>query len=522
MRALTKTALLPLAVALASVTGASAPAVAQAGASQPLVQLNTNRGRLVNLSAPISDVFVANDKIADVQVRSPTQIYVFGKAAGETTVSATTKAGRVVYAATVRVGNNYDSIQQMLNLALPGSQIVATPMNGLVLLTGTALDPADAAEAERLVAAYVGENVKVLSRIKTATPLQVNLQVKIAEVSRNFSKNIGLNLATLDPTSGFKFGIFQGRDGFNNQFIPQGPLATGFTIGDGVSRVKAPATGSTLGLAGRLFGLDILGALDLGERNGQVSTLANPNLTALSGETSSFLAGGEIPIPVSQGLGAVSVEFKQYGISLTYTPTVLSDGRISLRVRPEVSQLTSAGAVTIGGTQIPALTTRRAETTVELGSGQSMMIAGLLQNTHNNLIDKTPGAGDIPILGALFRSNAFQRNETELVIVVTPYLVKPVDANSIALPTDGYKAPDDASRVLLGQLGGGTTGGGRPKPSIAPPVTAVPVLGAQGSPMIPVPMPIDDQRVAGGKAKATNKTPKPKKGQAVAMPGFGN
>ena len=130
--------------------------------------------------------------------------------------------------------------------------------------------------------------------------------------------------------------------------------------------------------------------------------------------------------------------------------------------------------------QIPALTTRRAETTVELGSGQSMMIAGLMQNMHNNLIDKTPGAGDVPILGALFRSNSFQRNETELMIVITPYLVKPVDANSIVLPTDGYKAPTDASRVFLGELGGGKSGGDRPKPSIAPPVTAVPVLGATG------------------------------------------
>lgn len=544
MRVAMKTALgsglLPLAVALGSIAGAGAPVIAQTGAAQPLVQLNTNRGRLVQLSASISDVFVANPGIADVQVRSPTQIYIFGKAPGETTISTTTKAGRVVYAATVRVGNNYDSIQQMLNMALPGSQVVATPMNGLVLLTGTALDPADAAEAERLVTAYVGDGIKVLSRIKTATPLQVNLQVKIAEVSRDFSKNIGMNLTTIDGTGGFKFGVGSGRPPASyyttNPNLPLGvgqsvngyaidPITNQLTLQPGTT-ITPGAQRTTIGGLTKLLGLNILGALDLGERNGQVTTLANPNLTALSGETSSFLAGGEIPIPVSQGLGAVSVEYKQYGISLTYTPTVLSDGRISLRVRPEVSQLSSAGAVSIGGVQIPALTTRRAETTVELGSGQSMMIGGLLSNTHNNLIDKTPGAGDLPILGALFRSNAFQRNETELVIVVTPYLVKPVDANSITLPTDGYKAPSDGSRVLLGQLGGGYTGGDRPKPTIAPPTTAVPVLGAQGSPMIaptvPAPMPVQDGRTVGGQAKTTNKTPKPKKGQAVAMPGFSN
>lgn len=528
MRVLMKTALLPLAVALASTAGGSAPAVAQ-GASAPLVQLNTNRGKLVQLSAPISDVFVANPAIADVQVRSPTQIYVFGKSSGETTVSATTKAGRVVYASTVRVGNNYDLIQQMLNLALPGSQIVATPMNGLVLLTGTAIDPADAAEAERLVTAYVGDSIKVLSRVKTATPLQVNLQVRIAEVSRNFSKGIGMNLTSLDGTGGFKFGIGSGRAPAStyttdpNLPLGVGTSVTGYTI-DPVSGTVVAKPGTTvtpgaqfttLGGLTKFLGLNILGALDLGERSGQVSTLASPNLTALSGETSSFLAGGEIPIPVSQGLGAVSVEYKQYGVSLTFTPTVLADGRISLRVRPEVSQLSAAGAVSVGGVSIPALTTRRAETTVELGSGQSMMIGGLMQNVHNNLIDKTPGAGDVPIIGALFRSNSFQRNETELMIVVTPYLVKPVDANSIVLPTDAYKAPTDASRVLLGQLGGGTTGGDRPKPSIAPPVTAVPVLGAAVAPsQLPQPIPV------AADPKAMNKAAKSKKGAASAMPGF--
>ncbi|MES2753219.1 MAG: type II and III secretion system protein family protein [Pseudomonadota bacterium] len=510
-------AILPLAVALTALAAGSAtPVIAQAGVSAPVVQLNTGRGRLVTLSAPMSDVFVADEKIADVQVRSPTQLYVYGKSTGETTVSATTKTGRVVYAATVRVGDNFDSIGQMLNLALPESRIVATPMNGLVLLTGTALNPEEAAEAERLTQAFVGDKTKVLSRIKNATPLQVNLQVRIAEVSRTFSKNIGTNLRTFDGTGGFKFGVSQGRDGFSPQMTapPQGLFVGGTESSAGTSLVVQGSNTTTLGLAGRLLGLDILGALDLGERNGQVSTLANPNLTALSGQTSSFLAGGEIPIPVSQGLGAVSVEYKQYGVSLTYTPTVLSDGRISLRVRPEVSQLSSAGAVTIGGTQIPALTTRRAETTVELGSGQSMMIGGLMQNTHNNAIDKTPGAGDLPILGALFRSNAFQRQETELMIVITPYLVRPVDANSIVLPTDAVMAPTDAGRVFLGQLGGGVTGGDRPKPVIAPPVTAVPVLGAQGAPSpLPLPMPAD--------AKASNKAIKPKKASAIAQPGFG-
>ena len=260
--------------------------------------------------------------------------------------------------------------------------------------------------------------------------------------------------------------------------------------------------------------------------NGQVTTLAQPNLTALSGETSTFLAGGEIPIPISQGLGSVSVEFKQYGVSLAYTPTVLSDGRISLRVRPEVSQLSAAGAVTISGVTIPALTTRRAETTVELGSGESIMIGGLLSNSHDNAFDKTPGVADLPVLGALFRSNAFKRNETELVIVVTPYLGKPVNANQIALPTDGYQAPNDFSRIFMGQMNGSKSGTtDRPKPSMAVPAENTPTIGALGPVQPgpqnePVPVQLPQQAIV-----SQPPAPQPKKVQkksvASAAPGFG-
>ena len=202
-----------LAAALAAATVAVEPVAvaAQSTGSGPTLQINTGRGRLVTLPRPMSDVFVADEKIADVQVRSPTQLYVFGKAAGETTLSVTAKGGAVIYAATIRVGNNLDSIQQMLSLAMPDAHIVATPMNGLVLLTGTVAAPEDGAEAARLVQAYVGDTTKVLSRLGTATPLQVNLQVRIAEVSRSFVKNIGANLQTRDQTGGFLFGVASGR-----------------------------------------------------------------------------------------------------------------------------------------------------------------------------------------------------------------------------------------------------------------------------------------------------------------------
>lgn len=522
----------PLAVALAlGATAASTPVPAQTVAPTPTTttQIATGRGKLINLPRPISDVFVANDAIADVQVRSPTQIYIFAKAPGETTVYATTKGGAVVFSTTVRVGNNIETVGQMIKLALPDAQITATPMNGMVLLTGTVANPDDANEAERLTQAFVGDQVKVLTRLKTATPLQVNLQVKFAEVSRSFIKNIGVNLQNRGSGNPL-FAIAQGRQGLittvpGDVTVPNAPVdVNGLRPGQTINQFpQATAGGILLGAAGRAFGADLLGSLDLAERNGQVSTLAEPNLTALSGETGTFLAGGEIPIPVSQGLGAVSVEYKQYGISLAYTPTVLADGRISLRVRPEVSQLTAAGSVQINGTTIPALSTRRAETTVELGSGQSFMIAGLLQNNHNNSIDQAPGLGDIPILGALFRSNGFQRNETELVIVITPYLVKPVNAGDIVLPTDGYKAPDDLSRVFLGEISNGKSGGTRPKPSVAAPQTAQPSIGvvtpADMAPGAPAPAPTSPAPVAPRDDRKAVTPAQPRK-MSSATPGF--
>lgn len=456
--------------ALTAGLGIALPVSAQAQAPtseapRDTLTLSVGRGQLINLPHAMTDLFVAQSEVADVQVRSSTALYVFGKAAGQTTVYATDRAGHVVYSANVRVGNNLDSVSAMLDLAMPEANISATPMNGLVLLTGTVASPADVEEAQQLVQAFVGENTQVISRLRTATPLQVNLQVKIAEVSRDVIRDIGVNLATQDRSGGFLFGVGQGNPG----------TITTDTSGNTNYTFSTPQAGQTvLSGAGHLLGLDVLGALNLAETQGLVTTLAEPNLTALSGETASFLAGGEFPIPLSQGLGSVSVEYKQFGVSLAFTPVVLANGRISMRVRPEVSELSDRGAVQINGFTVPALTTRRAETTVELGSGQSFMIAGLLSNSHNSTITQAPGLGDIPIIGALFRSNRWRRSETELVIVVTPYLVQPVSANQIALPTDGYRAPNDAERLLLGRTYNGQSGEGRPVPTMTAPTTVAP------------------------------------------------
>ncbi len=229
-----------------------------------------------------------------------------------------------------------------------------------------------------------------------------------------------------------------------NGGVIEGPYdpSTGQFINPRATDVTNIAKGndfSTLGLAGKLLGVDVLAAIDLGETIGQVTMLATPNLTALSGETATFLAGGEIPIPIAQGLGAVSIEYKQYGVSLAFTPTVLADGRISLRVRPEVSQLSSSGAVSVQRHHHPRAHHAPQRDHGRAGFGREHGDRRPAAEHPQQLDHKTPGLGDVPILGALFRSNGFQRNETELVIVITPYLVKPVNANQIVLPTDGYQ-----------------------------------------------------------------------------------
>ena len=522
-----------LAVPLA-LASAPAPALAQTVTSPARsIAISIGRGQLVTLPGKMTDVFVANDSVADVQVKSTNQLYVFGKSGGETTVYASNSAGDVVWSANVRVGTNIDSIDQMLKLAMPEAKIVTSTMNNTVLLTGTISAPEDAAEAERLVKAFVDDKTNVISRLKMATPLQVNLHVKFAEVNRSLVRQIGSNLTTIDGSGNItKFGVNTGRSaGSTFTTDPRLPLGIGnsvqgYTIDPTTGLVAAkPGTNitplqgqSTLAVMGKLFGLNVLSALDLGETIGLVTSLAEPNLTALSGETANFLAGGEYPIPVSTGLGNTSIEFKKYGISLAYTPTVLANGRISLRVKPEVSELSSDGAIISNSFSVSALTVRSAETTIELGSGQSFMIAGLLRNNAQDTITKMPGAGDLPILGSLFRSTSFRKGETELVIIVTPYLVNPVDASEIKLPTDGYKSAT-ALQQLLGHIeADGVTGSERPKPT-----EKSGTVQSNGPKVGALDAPVPDTAAQPAPASAPQKAPRParnRQASADAAPGF--
>jgi pilus assembly protein CpaC len=268
---------------------------------------------------------------------------------------------------------------------------------------------------------------------------QVNLRVRIAEVSRTVTKELGFNWESLFNVGAFTFGLATGRDAL--------------TAGGNILRSATGAATLPIGYRSSNGRVDVNTVIDALAEDGLISILAEPNLTALSGETASFLAGGEFPIPVNQRDGQITIEFKQFGVSLDFTPSVLSGERISMKVRPEVSELTDEGAVMIEGLKIPALSVRRAETTVELGSGQSFAVAGLLQNNSRTVIQKVPGISDVPVLGGLFNSTRFQRNETELVIVVTPYLVTPVSQpGALQVANDGYVPASDLERIFVGRL----------------------------------------------------------------------
>ncbi len=473
-----KSGLTALAIAAASTAIPTITASVTAQEQSNLLQLSIGSGEQVNLDENISDVFIANPAIADVEVKSSRQIYLFGRSPGETTFYATNAAGKTIYKKTIRVGNNINSIDQMLLLAMPNAKINVSTLNGITLLTGTVAQPEDVAEAERLVAAFSGDGVEIISRLKTATPLQVNLQVRIAEVSRSLSKALSTNFQGQDRQgSGTLFGANRGRN--------TGTITTDPTTGATTFDIDNPVDNNTFNIAGQFLGLDFIGALDASENVGLVNTLASPNLTAVSGETAEFNSGGSFPIPVSAGLGATTVEFQNFGVGLSYTPVVLSDGRISITMRTEVSDVTTNGAVILNGFQVPAITQRIAETTVELGSGESFMIAGLLSNTSNSTISKIPGIGDVPILGSLFKSDNWQKNQTELMIVVTPYLVKPVNASEIKLPTDGYEAPNDLERIFLGKTNGngGENQPPRPGPIVSGSGAIIPSIsnGSQGN-----------------------------------------
>ncbi len=405
------------------------------------VQIEVGKGQVIRLPRPAATVFVADPEIADVQAQSPSIIYLFGRKAGSTSLFAVDEEDELLLRSAVQVKHNIEGLEEAITRLLPNGAVTASSVDGSIVLDGLVDSPTQAEELRKLASRFLGEDESLLNRTRVGAPTQVHLKVSVAEVSREVIKEFGFNWENLFNTGNFSFGFASGRD----------------ILGAGGSIFRAPsnAGGNAPGIGFGSFNsgsASISAAIDALAEEGLVTVLAEPNLTALSGETASFLAGGEFPIPVASEDNQVEIEFKEFGISLSFTPTVLSGNRISLRVRPEVSELSENGAITVNGLTIPALATRRAETTVELGSGQSFAVGGLLSNNVQNSVSKFPGLGDLPVLGTLFRSQRFQTSETELVIMVTPYLVRPVSEPALASPIDGYQAPSDIERILEGRL----------------------------------------------------------------------
>ncbi len=417
-------------------TPAAAQDATETIATQGTVTIELHKGRVIRLPRPAATVFVADPDVADVQAQSPSIVYLFGRRAGETSLFAVDENDQLLLRTHVVVQHNLSGLRQSIQQLLPTSQVEVATVDGSIVLDGQVDSPVQAQELRELAERYLGDQETLLNRVRVDAPTQVHLRVRVAEVSRDVLKQFGINWEALFQTGDFAFGFVSGR-----------------AVTDGAGTFLREPEGSNSAFTGFEGGNDVVNlAIDALAEEGLVNILAEPNLTALSGETASFLAGGEFPIPIDNDDDGLTIEFKEFGISLAFTPTVLSADRISLKVRPEVSDLSDKGSINLNGLVIPALATRRAETTVELGSGQSFAIGGLMSTDIENRLSKYPGLGDLPVLGALFRSTRFQSNETELVILVTPYLVRPVDEPVMALPTDGYRTPSDLERILQGRL----------------------------------------------------------------------
>lgn len=407
--------------------------------------IEVGKGTLIRFKEPVNNVFIANASIADLQIKSPTLVYIFGKSQGETNLYAVTDDDQVVYEGTISVNHNLGSLEAALNHVIPDANIQVKSYEGLLVLTGHVDNATEAEDARRMAEEFIGKKSTIINKLAIATPVQVNLRVRIAEIGRDTKKKLGFNWENLFSSGSTAIGMVQGANVMNlvpNPFGLPNSLVKEFAVqGRGLNSLFGGFTAGNF---------DINFIIDALETEGVLSILAEPNLTTLSGEPASFLAGGEYPVPTIDD-GQVVIEFKEFGISLEFTPVVLDSGRINMRIKPEVSQLSANGAITLQGFNIPALSTRRVETTVELGSGQSFAIAGLLQNSVTHDLEKFPWLGDIPILGSLFRSSDFRRQETELVIIVTPYIVQPHKGGTMPLPTDGFKIPNDYDRYVKGQ-----------------------------------------------------------------------
>ena len=459
------------------------------------ITLGLNKSMIVELPREVREVVVSNPEQIDAVLQTSTRAYLIGKKTGEANVIFVDKDGRQVVTLEVTTEHDFSALTEFFGRVIPGSRVKVDSLNGYVVLTGTVQNPIDAARAAEIAKAFVDKGLsagssvssstsnntadsggsstgstttktesgptddgKVINMITVEGREQVLLKVSVVEMERNIIKQFGVDLGALVNSGSFAFAALsklpfplgtQGG-GVIAPFIPNSAGGADPGVAGSPAGVSpGVAGGGVQWMSGESRVQTILRAL---EQDGLLHTLAEPNLTAISGETANFLAGGEFPVPVAQQLGTISVEFKKFGIGLAFTPVVMSEGRISLKVSTEVSELSNQGAVVLSNITIPALKVRRAETVVELPSGGSLVMAGLLSDQSKQALSGYPGLKNLPVLGTLFRSRDFLKNETELVVLVTPYVVKPVPRQDLAQPDDGFGWASDLNTDLIGQM----------------------------------------------------------------------
>ncbi len=444
---------IPLGTVAAEAQGSSSHRVSRtAGASQKL-ELSIGKSVVVELPRDAKEVFVANPKVANAVVRSARKLFILGMADGATSIFAMDADGQQIANLDIIVGRDLAMLRQTLRTALPRAQIDVKPAGDSVLLVGEVPNASDATQATDIAKAFVGVTAgaggattgAVINSLTIRGRDQVLLKVTIAEVSRQTMKQLGVDASGSWVATGINV---------------RGVMENAYSVG-----LSRPDSSLTFGSNGSSSTLRAM------ERAGASRILAEPTLTSVSGESAKFTAGGEIPVPTSQSCtpsaipgGAptcqIGVEFKPFGVSLNFTPVVLSEGRISMRVATEVTEIDVSNARSIGTIQVSGFLVRKADTTVEVPSGGTMMTAGLIQQSSKQAINGLPGLMNLPVLGALFRSRDYQRSESELLIMVTPYIAKPAEPRQMARPDDGFVETHDAQAILLGRLnkiyGGGS------------------------------------------------------------------
>jgi pilus assembly protein CpaC len=429
---LLKTLFLCTAIMMLATTGiAATPAQNGTAASavksySKTIQITAGKADTVDLASPVADILVADPAIADVGTLRSNRLYIVGKAVGETNILAYDEVGNQLANIAVHVRVDDKNLQDSLHEFFPDEQVKAKTIKNNIVLSGTVSNPSVANQVRDLAGRFIDKTQTVVDLMTVSGEQQVMLKVQVLEASRSLLREYG----------------------FETDYKPSGTKSLFNAVaGTGLTAVSPFATGTLMLSKNGKFG-PLSTSLQALEKDGLVNTLAEPTLTAISGETAGFLAGGEFPIPSGKdSSGNIMIEFKQFGVSLNFTPTVLSKERLALHLSTEVSTLNKQDGLQLSGVDIPALAVRRAETTVELASGGSIMIAGLIQSDTIHQLNGFPGVKDLPIIGELFKSKSFQRNENELIILVTPYLVKPFAKQDAVAENDAGLEPDNEQQI---------------------------------------------------------------------------